>query len=74
MISDEKEKRREIDMDERWRENDGRVKRIKEMCAGVSARGFEGSKKSEQGKQDLLSYRSVLSTFIISSSNIYNAT
>ena len=55
-------------------ENDRQVERMKEMCAGVSARGFEGSKKSEQGKQDLLSYRSVLSTFIISSSNIYNAT
>ena len=47
---------------------------MKEMCAGVCARGFEGSKKSEQGKQDLLSYRSVFSSFTTSSSNTYSAT
>ena len=44
------------------------------MSAGVNARGFERGKKSEQGEQDILSYRSVLSSFTTSSSNIYNAT
>ena len=34
------------------------------MCAGVCTCGFEGSKKSEQGKQDLLSYRSVFSCLL----------
>ena len=43
------------------------------MSAGVSARGFERSKKSEQGKQDILSYRSTLSSFTTYSSNICNA-
>ena len=54
-------------------EGEGRVRRMSEMCAGVGAGGFKGSKKGEQGKQDLLSYRSVLS-FFTTSSNIYNAT
>ena len=54
-------------------EGEGRVRRMTEMCAGVSAGGFKRSKKGEQGKQDLLSYRSVLS-FFTTSSNIYNAT
>ena len=62
------EKEKDMDM-----EGEGRVRRMKEMCAGVGAGGFKGSKKGEQGKQDLLSYRSVLS-FFTTSSNIYNAT
>ena len=43
------------------------------VSTGVSACGFERSKKSEQGKQDILSYRSTLSSFTTYSSNICNA-